>query len=125
MNKYKDHLYIIPEDDRDRQIADGFVLHHAVDVRWVQVMALAGGWSNVLKTFQVEYIQILLNYPNAHVVMHFDFDGHIEERRNEFEQAIPDEFKDRVFVIGAKDNHETLKKGLNTGFEEIGTSFAS
>ena len=40
-------------------------------------MPLAGGWRNVLKTFQDEYIQKLRDYPQAHVVMLIDFDGHV------------------------------------------------
>ena len=44
MNKYAPHVYIIPEDDRDRQIAEGFVNHHEVDDRRIQVMPPAGGW---------------------------------------------------------------------------------
>jgi hypothetical protein len=125
MNKYEPHVYVIPEDDADRQIANGFVLHHKVDARRIQVMPKAGGWSNVRKTFQDEYIQTLRNYPQAHVVLLIDFDGHIDERRAQFEQAIPDQFKPRVFVVGSKDNPETLKKALNLSFEKIGESLAN
>jgi hypothetical protein len=32
--------------------------------------------------------------------------------------------KPRVFVIGPKENPETLKQALNVGFEEIGNSLA-
>ena len=45
VNKAKPHLYVIPEDDADRQIAKGFVLHGRVDERRVQVVEPAGGWS--------------------------------------------------------------------------------
>jgi hypothetical protein len=125
MNKYAPHVYVIPEDDRDRQIADGFVLHHNVDTRRVQVMPLAGGWSNVLKTFQDEYIQTLRNYAQAHVVMVIDFDGHIDERRAQFENAIPDDIKNRVFVIGTSHNPEALKQALQITFENIGRELAN
>ncbi len=125
MNKYESHVYVIPEDDRDRQIAEGFRLHHEVDARRIQVMPLAGGWPNVLKTFQDEYIQTLQNYPKAHVVMLIDFDGQIEKRRAKFEQAIPDDLKVRVFVVGSRDEPETLKRALTIGFEEIGKTLAN
>lgn len=125
MNKYAPHVYVIPEDDCDRQIADGFVLHHLVNAARIQVMPLAGGWHNVLKTFQNEYIQTLRTYQQAHVVMLIDFDGHIAERRAQFEQAIPEDVKARAFVVGSKDNPETLKKSMKIGFEEIGKSLAN
>lgn len=125
MNKYAPHIYVIPEDDSDRQIADGFVLHHAVDARRIQVMPLADGWPHVLKTFQDVYIQILRNNPHAHVVMLIDFDNQIDERREQFEQAIPDEIKARVFLVGSKKDPEELKKTLNVGFEAIGNALAN
>ncbi len=125
MNKYAFHIYVIPEDDADRQIADGFVLHHEVTTARIQVMPLARGWRNVLKTFQDEYIQTLRNYSQAHVVMLIDFDGHVETRKAEFDQAIPDDLKARVFVLGSKNDPETLKRSLNISFEEIGESLAN
>ena len=125
MNKYTPHVYVLPEDDRDRQIANGFVGHHEVDDRRIQVMPLAGGWSNVLTTFRDEYIPKLRDYPHAHVVMLIDFDGHVNERRGGFEQAIPDDLMARVFVVGSKHNPETLKKALKISFEEIGESLAN
>jgi hypothetical protein len=124
MNKYASHVYVIPEDDADRQLAGGFVNHHKVDDRRIQVMPLAGGWRNVLTTFLDEYIHTLRNYPQAHVVMVIDFDGHTDERRAEFEQAIPGDLKARVFVVGSKDKPETLKKALKISFEEIGKYLA-
>ena len=56
--------------------------------------------------------------------MLIDFDGQIDERRAEFEQAIPEDLKARVFVVGSKHEPETLKKSLNIGFEKIGESLA-
>jgi hypothetical protein len=125
MNRYVPHVYVIPEDDRDRQIAEGFVLHHEVDARRIQVMPPARGWRNVLNTFQDEYIQPLRNYPQAHVVMLIDFDGQIDARRAQFEQAIPDDVKVRVFVVGSKNDPETLKRAPTVNFEEIGKSLAN
>jgi hypothetical protein len=125
MNKYAPHVYVIPEDDADRQLADGFVLHHKVKTARIQVMPLARGWRNVLNTFQEEYVQTLRNYPQAHVVMLIDFDGRVDERRAEFELAIPDDLKVRVFVVGSKDRPETLKKALKISFEQIGESLAN
>jgi hypothetical protein len=124
MNKYAPHVYVIPEDDADRQIADGFVLHPQVKDTRIQVVPPAGGWPKVLKTFQDEYVLKLREYPHTHVVMLIDFDDHIEERKADFEQEIPAEFKTRVFVIGSKRKPETLRREAKKSFEEIGRSLA-
>lgn len=124
MNKYAPHVYVIPEDDADRQIADGFVLHPRVREARIQVVPPAGGWSKVLKTFQDEYLPRLRDYPDAHVVMLIDFDGRVETRKADFEQEIPVDFKIRVFVIGTKHTPEALKKEARKSFEDIGRSLA-
>jgi hypothetical protein len=124
MNRYAPHVYIIPEDDRDRQIADGFVLHDQVDYRRIQVVPPAGGWAKVLETFRDEYVAKLRQYPDAHVVMLIDFDDRVGTRKADFEKEIPAELQSRVFVVGSKHNPETLKKALMINFEEIGKSLA-
>jgi hypothetical protein len=124
MNRYKPHVYVIPEDDRDRQLADGFVLHDSVDARRIQVMPPAGGWSEVLKTFTAEYVGRLHDDRQGHVVMLIDFDGSYNERRAEFHQAIPGDLRPRVFVIGSRQTPEDLRKELGMTFEDIGKSLA-
>ena len=124
MNKYASHVYVIPEDDRDRQLADGFVLHHQVKDSRIQVVPPAGGWAKVLDTFRNEYIPRLRDYPKSHVVMLIDFDDQVEARTARFDKEIPEEFKARVFVIGSSDEPETLRKALGIGFEEIGKRLA-
>jgi hypothetical protein len=125
MNKYAPHVYVIPEDDADRQIANGFVLHHKVDARRIMVMPLAGGWGNVLRTFRDEYIKTLRDNPQAHVVMLIDFDGDFQGRRARFEQEIPEDLKARVFVVGPKDTPETLKSAVKKNFADIGNCLAN
>jgi hypothetical protein len=125
MNKYMSHIYVIPEDDANRQLADGFVLHHQVKDTRIQVMPPAGGWTMVLKAFQDEYIQRLRNYTDGHVVMLIDFDDEGEPRKARFDEEIPDDLKNRVFVIGAKNTPEALKAVVNMSFEAIGMSLAN
>jgi hypothetical protein len=124
MNKYVPHVYVIPEDDADRQIADGFVLHPRVKETRIQVVPPAGGWPRVLTTFRDEYIPKLRDYPNAHVVLLIDFDDQVVKRNADFDREIPADFTSRVFVIGLKDTPETLKKEVKKSFEEIGKSLA-
>jgi hypothetical protein len=124
MNKYAPHVYVIPEDDANRQLADGFVLHHQVKDLRIQVVPPAGGWPKVREIFQEEYVSKLRGYPQAHVVMLIDFDDEVEQRRAAFEAAVPEELKGRVFVIGTKVTPETLSQVLGRSFEKIGADLA-
>ena len=127
MTRYGPHIYIVPEDDRDRQLANGFVLHDQVTTTRVQVTEPAGGWREVLKVFVTEYIHLLREDQPGHlgyVVMLIDFDGCYEDRRKEFDNAIPQDLKQRVFVVGPKETPEKLKGQLGRTYEKIGLQLA-
>ena len=125
MNRYAPHVYVIPEDDANRQLADGFVLHHQVNHTRIQIVAPAGGWPRVLETFLDEYVPKLRVYPSAYVVMLIDFDDQIEQRRERFENEIPSDLRSRVFVVGPQQDPEALKKSLKMSYEQIGESLAN
>lgn len=124
VNKYKPHVFVIPEDDADRQIADGFILHPGVATRQAQVVEPAGGWTRVLDTFKKEYVPLLQQNGRTHVVMIVDFDGDVDGRRSQFEDAIPHALRARVFVIGPRDTPESLRQVLRKGYEDIGRLLA-
>jgi hypothetical protein len=124
VNKFKPHVYIIPEDRADEQIANGFVLHHQVRVRQVQVLPCADGWPGVLEKFATEYIPHLRNHKDGYVVLLIDFDSKYENRRNRFEQAVPENLKSRVFIVGAKETPEVVRQSLGGNWEDIGLSLA-
>lgn len=124
VNKYRPHVFVIPEDDADRQIAVGFLLHPRVAARQVQVVEPAGGWAKVLDTLKQEYVPLLLQNAQTHVVMIVDFDGDAAGRRSYFEAEIPQALRTRVFLIGPRDTPEILRKSLRKGYEEIGRSLA-
>jgi hypothetical protein len=123
VNKYLPHVWVIPEDDADRQLAEGFLLFDAVAVRTVGIRAPAGGWLKVLDVFETEYISLLRRWKDSHVVMLLDFDGH-PERREILEARIPEELKPRVFTIGSGENPEVLRQAFQTTLERIGTLLA-
>lgn len=112
VNRYRPHVWLIPEDDADRELAVGFLNHEAVADRVVGVRAPAGGWHEVLDVFESEYLPQLRRHLGAHVVMLIDFDGD-ESRRAHFEARIADDVRPRVFVIGSKDDPETLARDGN------------
>jgi hypothetical protein len=43
VNRYKPHVFILPEDGADHELADGFQLHPSlVNSRQIQVMPIVG-----------------------------------------------------------------------------------
>jgi len=129
VNKYKPHLYILPEDGHNRELANGFIGSGWVgelNIRQVQVLPEAGGWPSVLAKFKDEYIPLLKAYEFGFVVLLIDFDEEYEARRTLFSTEIPDEFTERVFVIGVLDEPQDLRKALDLklNFEEIGSALA-
>lgn len=109
-NRELAHILVIPEDDANRQLANG--LHMMVAPRrqrQLQVLREVGGWRRVLKTFEQQYIAYLTTYPAGHVVLLVDFDLQ-EDRFIEARKCIPQDFADRVFVFGVWDEPETMKE---------------
>jgi hypothetical protein len=43
-NKFKPHVLVLPEDDANRQIANGFLSNSKLVVRAIQVLPIVGGW---------------------------------------------------------------------------------
>ena len=123
LNRYKPHVFVLPEDDADRQIANGFVLHPNLQERNIQILKPAGGWEKVLSTFVKAYVSEMRQYPEERIVLLLDFDRD-ENRLSAVNQQIPLDLKKRVFVLGVLSEPEDLKKDLNKSFEEIGETLA-
>lgn len=122
-NRELAHILVIPEDDANRQLANG--LHMMIEPgrqRQLQVLREVGGWRRVLKTFEEEYIVYLTAYPAGHVVLLVDFDLQ-EDRFLEVKKCIPQDFADRVFILGAWDEPESMRE-LGTP-EMVGRLLAS
>ncbi len=66
----------------------------------------------------------LRRYPNCHLVLLIDFDGDFSHRMILFRQAIPVGVKDRVYVLGALTDAETLKRSTGGKFAQIGRTLA-
>ena len=122
VNNYRPHLLVIPEDDANRQLANGFVLevrHH----RRVQVLVEAGSWSHVCDDLLTNHQLSMRKFPKRHVLLLLDFDNQTD-RRVGVEQRIPSELRDRVFVLGVRSEPEKLKQAKSSSFEEIGRCLA-
>ncbi len=48
VNKYKDHVWVLSEDSKTREIANGFVLHPSINERCIDIRPFSGGWPKVL-----------------------------------------------------------------------------
>ena len=58
VNKYLPHVLVLPEDDANRQLANGFLLDRALMTRSIQVLAEAGGWTAVLDRFKSDHVSM-------------------------------------------------------------------
>lgn len=128
-DKYQNHLIIIPEDDHNRQIINGFVDSYYVPIlnqRRIQVVGNAGGWDEAVKKFEKEYLPEMGKYSNRHVLIVLDFDGMPFERLAAVKKRIPSDCADRVFFLGTKDEPKDLKAAhkLKFTYEEIGRKLA-
>lgn len=124
VNRYTPHVLILPEDDANKNLVNGFIQHVNLKTRAIQVLPEAGGWSRVLNAYQNEHITNSMKYQNCHFVMLIDFDNHFPDRFHLFQNAIPQEYLDRTYVIGSLDEPEQLKTALNRGYEFIGEALA-
>jgi hypothetical protein len=122
-NRILPHLLVLPEDDANRQLANGFVLGVRHERR-IQVLVEAGGWSVVLERFQSEHINAMRKYHERRMVLLLDFDER-DNRPDQIKAQIPDDLKDRVFILGVQSEPEALKRAGLGSLEVIGSRLAS
>jgi hypothetical protein len=118
------HVLVLPEDDANRQIANGFHLNVAWQRhRQMQVLPVAGGWTHVIDEFQSKHIQLMRNCPARIMVLLIDYDGQTA-RLGTARASVPADLVDRVFILGALTRPEQLKPRLGA-YEEIGAAIAN
>lgn len=123
VNKHLPHVLILPEDDANRQIANGF--HLEVDPlrsRKLQVLIEAGGRTQVRDQFLDNEVAGMERYLTRFMVLIIDSDGDAN-RVSSFIAAIPLNLRERVFVISTLTEPEDLKPDFGS-FEEIGSHLA-
>ena len=123
VNTYLPHVLVLPEDEENSQIANGFQL--GLDPgfsRQFQVLPLAGGWRMAVKLFECDLAASMRRYPQRIVVLLIDFDG--DTARVHFVRGrIPSDLADRVFVLGALKEPKGLRNKIGP-LEEIGQGLA-
>lgn len=125
LNKHKPHIFVLPEDDANRQIANGFLLVPELNQRTIQILPPSGGWKKVLTSFEVNHVSAMRKHEKRMIVLLIDFDGR-EDRLNYIKNKIPEDLVARVFVLGVLSEPEKLKRnisGLNT-FKDIGKALS-
>jgi hypothetical protein len=122
VNRDKPHVWVLPEDDANKDLANGFHLE-LQHIRQMQVFPPTGGWSKVLDTFQSVHLGDMQTNLNRFMVLLIDFDG----RRDRLERAkavVPPGIADRVFILGAWTEPEKLKSAGLGSYEAIGKAMA-
>ncbi len=64
VNKYYPHLLVLPEDDANRQLANGFLLDPSLMARRIQVIEEVGGWMQVLEHFISDHVNGMDRHPS-------------------------------------------------------------
>jgi hypothetical protein len=124
VNKRRPHVFVLPEDGANRQLARGFQL----EVDWtrqrqMQVLEEADGWIAVLERFDSDHVAGMESNAHRFMVLLIDLDGK-QERLQHVKSRIPGHLTDRVFVLGTLSEPEALKSaGLGT-YEAIGFAMA-
>lgn len=122
-NGFRPHVYVLPEDDANRQIANGFLLDASLDSRAIQVLPSAGGWAKVRDEFAAVHTKEMRKCQHRHMVLLVDFDEIVDRAAN-VKSAVPDELIDRVFVVGVWSKPEDLRADMGN-LELIGRNLAA
>jgi hypothetical protein len=123
VNKHRPHVFVLPEDDANRQLANGFVLDASLRFpRQIFVLPVAGGWTQVLERFLSDEAVDMQNCPDRYMVLLLDFDND-PQRLDTARNRIPVHLSERVFILGVWSEPERLKEALGP-YEEIGSALA-
>jgi hypothetical protein len=121
VNKYLPHVFVLPEDDANRQVANGFLLDFST--RQIQVLEEVGGWTDVLERFNSDHVHEMDRHDNRFMVLLIDFDGK-EDRLSFAKGRIPSHLTQRVFILGTLTEPEALRQANLGSYETIGLAMA-
>lgn len=123
INRHKPHVLVLPEDDANRQLANGFVQEPSLDPRRIQVLPPAGGWRKTQLRFQDELAREMRRYTQCYAVLLIDSDGN-PDRASQIQSEVDGDLSSRVFVLGSLREPEDLRRGGLGTYEQIGTALA-
>lgn len=116
---------IVPEDQKNNDLINGFINGSRFDVRQIQVMPIAGGWSKAADS--VETLN-LAERANRHVLLVIDFDDNLEKRRKEIDKRLT-KFLDeaqrkRVYLLDTRNIPEDFRSALHMSAEQVGAKLS-
>jgi hypothetical protein len=123
VNKDRPHVLVLPEDDANRKLANGFLLNPSVQLRAVQILPNAGGWTKVCANFSSVHALEMERNPERYMVLLVDFDNS-SVRLSKVMSIVPPQLVDRVFVLGVLSEPEDLSKSGMGSLEQIGKELA-
>lgn len=124
VNAYLPHLLVLPEDEANTSLANGFFNDVNVKMRAVQVMPCEGGWKKVIEKFKGYHLNQLRKFSDRRILLLVDFDGDPVDRLTYIKNEIPNDIQDRVFVLGVYSEPEDLRSGTGKKLEAIGAALA-
>jgi len=131
VNKFIDHILVLPEDDANRQIINGFILNLNVNEAAIQVLPIANGWLKVVDKFKNDHVSKMGELPKRMIVLVIDFDDYrkpdgldYETRLIYIKSQVPENLQERVFILGSRTAPEKLKSEMKKSWEDIGESLA-
>ena len=131
VNKFVEHILVLPEDDANRQIINGFILNSNVNETAIQVLPIANGWKKVVDKFKNDHVSEMGKFPKRMIVLVIDFDDYkepdglsYENRLSYVRSQIPNNLQERVFILGSRTAPEKLRSEMKLSFESIGESLA-
>jgi hypothetical protein len=123
VNKYQPYVMVLPEDDANARLATGFQLRlDPAQLRQMDVLPVAAGWIKVLDLFESVHVAEMDRSNHRFMVLLIDFDRK-ENRLQVAKARIPARLAERVFVLGALDEPEDLRRVLGS-YESIGLATA-
>lgn len=123
VNQYRPHILVLPEDDATRELANGFCLHQSLDGRRIQVLNETGGWNKAVDALLTTHVPELRRNPHRHLVLVIDFDNEAD-RLQYVQSQVPEDLRQRVFVVGVLSEPEDLRRETGEKFEAIGRILA-
>jgi hypothetical protein len=68
LNRRRPHVFVLPEDDANRNLANGFVLD-VTNARQIRILPGVGGWRHVAEIFNSDHVHEMRKYPDRFMVL--------------------------------------------------------
>lgn len=124
VNKYRPHVWVLPEDDANRQLVNGFLLHPELDLTAIQVRPAAGGWHKAVVGVTADYAAELRNYPLRRLILLIDLDDQGMSRTTQIRESFPADLQDRIYLLSTRDEPEALRAAQGQSLEKLGGELA-